>query len=242
MNEENSRNIEIKDDKIRRQFDEKFGQWYFSIVDVISLIGETSNARNYWKVFKNRLNKAQNKLVTECNQVKMLSRDGKSYLTDVADSHTTLGIIKLISPSNLESFEDYFNYITSLPSTSLVSSAGLSTASNNDLENDGAELLIDVRETDTNIIVQSFLAGVNLNNLLISIGYEMLTISGERTQSKDDMERNYFLEELYWGKFSRKIKLPALIEIDKVDATFNHGLLIIKLSKINLNRIKKIKL
>src|SRR3989338_7101248 len=78
----------IKDDAIRHHFDEKSGKWYFSVVDVIAIITKSSDPRNYWKVLKNRLKKAQNKLVTECNQLKMLASDGKYYLTDVADEKT----------------------------------------------------------------------------------------------------------------------------------------------------------
>lgn len=98
-------NPKIKYEKIRKQWDEKNKKWYFPIVDIIAVTHSSSNPRNYWKVFKNRLNKAQNKLVTQCNQLKIRARDGKFYLTDVADVDTVIEILKLLSPKNLLPFK-----------------------------------------------------------------------------------------------------------------------------------------
>ncbi len=78
--------IIIKDDTIRRQWDQKSKTWFFSVVDIIAIVTKSSDPRNYWKVLKSRLNKANPQLVTKCNQLKMPSIDGKSYLTDTADS------------------------------------------------------------------------------------------------------------------------------------------------------------
>src|SRR3989344_368360 len=99
----------IKNDVIRREWDEKSGKWYFSIADSVGIVAKSTDARNYWKVLKNRLNKTQNKLVTECNQLKMKARDGKFYLTDVADQETILKIIDLISKDDLCVFRQYFD-------------------------------------------------------------------------------------------------------------------------------------
>ncbi len=250
MNRENSSNIEIKDEKIRRHYDEKSHEWYFSIVDIIGVLGETSDPRNYWKTLKNRLKKAQNKLVTECNQVKMKASDGKSYLTDVASSETMLEIIKLTSPDSLSMLEEWFNKIKHQSHTKINSSGGLSTSLE---ENSEAELMVDIIETNTNIIIKAFIAGVNHENMLISVTCDNLIISGERENKKNIIDlpalhdsreqagRNYFIQELFWGKFYRTIKLPSLIEIDKSEATVVHGLLIINLTKINRERERRLK-
>jgi hypothetical protein len=71
--------------KIRTHWDNEQEKWYFSIVDVVGVLTESENPNNYWKVLKNRLKKEGSELVTNCNQLKMQSTDGKFYKTDVAD-------------------------------------------------------------------------------------------------------------------------------------------------------------
>lgn len=107
MNKESIKTIQ--NDTIRRYFDKNSQKWYFSIVDVVGIIVETKDARNYWKVLKSRLKKAQNELVTECNQLKMQASDGKFYLTDVGDKKMILKMVKTASPEALPYFESYFN-------------------------------------------------------------------------------------------------------------------------------------
>ena len=63
-------------------------------MDVIGILTESTDARNYWKVLKNRLNKRQSELVTRCNQLKMKAKDGKYYFTDTADEETMIHIIE----------------------------------------------------------------------------------------------------------------------------------------------------
>ncbi len=105
---------EIELGKIRQIWVPEAHKWYFSVVDVIALTIDTSNPRNYWKVLKNRLNKRQNKLVTECNQLKMKSKDGKSYLTDTLDSIKMLELIAELSPQNSLLFSQYFEELERL--------------------------------------------------------------------------------------------------------------------------------
>ncbi len=94
----------IKFDNIRKKWDEDNQKWYFSIVDMVGLVTKSNDARNYWKVFKNRLKTKQNKLVTSCNQLKLEASDGKFYLTDVADISTITELLKIISPENIFGF------------------------------------------------------------------------------------------------------------------------------------------
>lgn len=81
---------------IRTQWDNDQEKWYFSIVDVVAVLTESENANNYWKVLKNRLKKEGSQLVTDCNQLKMQSSDGKFYKTDVGDTEQLFRLIQTI--------------------------------------------------------------------------------------------------------------------------------------------------
>ena len=72
--------------QIRTIWDDEQEKWFFSIVDVVGVLTESPKPNNYWKVLKHRLAKEGSQLVTKCNQLKMLSSDGKYYKTDVADT------------------------------------------------------------------------------------------------------------------------------------------------------------
>lgn len=100
-------------------------------------------------------------------------------------------------------------------------------------ENDEAELSMDVYQTPTDIIVQTMVAGVKPEDLELSVSRDMITIRGEREESRIIDEDNYFTKELYWGKFSRTISLPAEVEPEEVEATEKHGLLTIKIKKVD---------
>src|SRR3989338_2314743 len=100
-------------------------------------------------------------------------------------------------------------------------------------ENEEAELAVDVYQTGTDIIVQTFVAGVKPEDIELSIARDMITIAGHREESRTIDENNYFSNELYWGKFSRTISLPAEVEPEEVEATERHGLLTIRLKKVD---------
>jgi len=91
--------------KLRSEWNEQEQKWYFSVVDVVALLTESPNPRNYWKVLKHRLLKEGNELVTNCNQLKMQSADGKFYLTDVADPKQLLRLIQSIPSPKAEPFK-----------------------------------------------------------------------------------------------------------------------------------------
>ena len=71
-----------------------YGMGHFSIVDVVAVLTDSPNPRNYWKVLKHRLVKEGNESVTNCNQLKMLSSDGKYYKTDVATTEQLFQLIR----------------------------------------------------------------------------------------------------------------------------------------------------
>jgi HSP20 family protein len=100
-------------------------------------------------------------------------------------------------------------------------------------ENDEAELSVDVYQTPTDIIIQTMVAGVKPENLDLSISRDMITIRGQREESRTIDEDNFFTKELFWGKFSRTISLPAEVEPEEVEATEKHGLVTIKIKKVD---------
>jgi hypothetical protein len=80
-------------------------RWYFSVVDVVGILTNSTDPRNYWKVLKGRLKKEGSEVVTRCNQLKMQAADGKFYLTDAADTQGILRIIQSIPSPNAEPFK-----------------------------------------------------------------------------------------------------------------------------------------
>ena len=80
-----AKNTEIKlfqDRQVRSVWDEEQEKWYFSIVDVVSVLTDSENPQIYWRVLKNRLKKEGNETVTNCNALKMQAADGKMRMTD----------------------------------------------------------------------------------------------------------------------------------------------------------------
>jgi HSP20 family protein len=115
----------------------------------------------------------------------------------------------------------------------------------NQEENDEAELSVDVYQTPTDIVVQTMTAGVKPEELELLVARDAITIKGKREESRIIDEDNYFVKELYWGKFSRTITLPAEVEPEEVEATERHGLITIKIKKVdkekkNTVRVKSI--
>ena len=94
---------------IRSAWDEEKEEWYFSVVDVVGVLTDQPSydrAKNYWKVLKHRLKEEGSQLVSNCNQLKMKSpKDGKRYLTDVADTEQLLRIIQSIPSPKAEPFK-----------------------------------------------------------------------------------------------------------------------------------------
>ena len=99
--------------KVRTLWDDELEKWYFSIVDVVGILTDSENPNNYWKVLKNRLKKEGSQLVTDCNQLKMLSSDGKFYKTDVADSEQLFRLIQSIPSPKAEPFKLWLAQIAS---------------------------------------------------------------------------------------------------------------------------------
>src|SRR5690606_10043417 len=95
----------FEEKKVRTIWDEEQEKWYLSVVDVIATLTDSFNPRNYWKVLKHRLIKEGNESVTNCNQLKMQSADGKFYKTDVADIEQIFRLIQSIPSPKAEPFK-----------------------------------------------------------------------------------------------------------------------------------------
>ena len=108
-------------------------------------------------------------------------------------------------------------------------------------EEEEGQLSVDVYQTDDKIILKAVVAGVKPDHLDVSITRDMVTIKGKREEQKEVTEENYFYKELYWGSFSRTILLPQEVEVDGAEANEKHGVLIIKLPKIDKDRETKLK-
>jgi len=94
----------FKGKKIRRTLHEK--EWYFSVVDVIDALTESANPRDYWYRMKDRLEVDEKiELSTICRQLKLISSDGKSYLTDCANTEGIFRIIQSIPSPKAEPFK-----------------------------------------------------------------------------------------------------------------------------------------
>ena len=104
------------------------------------------------------------------------------------------------------------------------------------------QLMVDVYQTPTEIVIKSTVAGVNSEDIDISIVNDMITIKGRRILDENIKNEDYFFQECYWGSFSRSIILPMEIDSDRISATLKNGILTIRLPKIDKNRVKKIRI
>lgn len=99
--------------QIRAVWNGEENDWYFSVVDIVGILTDSPNPRNYWKVLKNRLNKEGSELVTICNQLKMQSADGKYYKTDTLNTSGVLRLVQSIPSPKAEPFKMWLAQIGS---------------------------------------------------------------------------------------------------------------------------------
>jgi len=100
---------------------------------------------------------------------------------------------------------------------------------------------VDVYQTADSIVIKALIAGVQPATVEIVLTREMITISGAREDEKEVEDDGYFQRELYWGAFSRTILLPEEVDVDMAEATEKHGILSIRLPKVNKKRQTKLK-
>ena len=95
----------FEEKKVRTVWDNETEEWFFSVVDVVAILTDSPNPSNYWKVLKHRLRKEGNESVTNCNQLKLPSTDGKYYKTDVATTEQLFRLIQSIPSPKAEPFK-----------------------------------------------------------------------------------------------------------------------------------------
>lgn len=109
-------------------------------------------------------------------------------------------------------------------------------------EPEEGQLTVDVYQTDTHIVIQAPMAGVKPDDVDVSITRDMITIKGKREHHREAQGDDYYYQELYWGSFARSILLPQEIDPDNAEATFKHGLLVVRLPKLDKNRMQRVKI
>ena len=106
---------------------------------------------------------------------------------------------------------------------------------------DEAELTVDVYQTADSIVVKAMIAGVRPEDMDVVITRDEVTIRGHREEERVSNADDYFLRELYWGSFARTVALPEEIDVEEAEAIEKHGLLILKLPKIDKRKQAKLK-
>ena len=102
------------------------------------------------------------------------------------------------------------------------------------------ELLVDVYQSDNDIVIRSTIAGVNPEDIDIDINNDMITIRGRRKEEIVAEEEDFFYKECYWGGFSRSIILPCEVHASKVKASLKNGVLTVTLPKVMTKRAVKV--
>lgn len=104
------------------------------------------------------------------------------------------------------------------------------------------QLAVDVYETKEKLIVKARTAGVNKQDLDVSLSDNTLSIRGTLSAGGEHEVENYFVQECYWGEFSRSIALPVPVKEDEVEAVLKDGVLTITFTKVNQETVKKIQI
>jgi prophage antirepressor-like protein len=101
----------FEEKKVRTVWDEEKEEWYFSVVDVVEVLTNSSNPRKYWSVLKTRLKQEGNETATNCSHLKLLMPDGKMRLTDVANTEQLFRLIQSIPSPKAEPFKQWMSQI-----------------------------------------------------------------------------------------------------------------------------------
>jgi HSP20 family protein len=104
------------------------------------------------------------------------------------------------------------------------------------------QLAVDVYETKERLVVKARTAGVNKNDLDVSIADNTLSIRGTLSAGEELGVENYFVQECYWGEFSRSIALPVPVKEDEIEAVLKDGVLTISFTKLKQDTVKKIQI
>ncbi len=102
------------------------------------------------------------------------------------------------------------------------------------------QLAVDVYETKEKLVVKARTAGVNKSDLDVSIADNTLSIRGTLSAGNEEDVINYFVQECYWGEFSRSLALPIAVKEDEIEAVLKDGVLTISFTKVKQDTVKKI--
>jgi HSP20 family protein len=158
-----------------------------------------------------------------------MSKDKRSFFERLTGS---------IRTDEMEGEESYQEEVRVDVTNPLAGGATTNWAGDEDVE---GELAVDVYQTPDEIIVKTMVAGVRPEDLDISISRDLITVKGKRDGTRTIPDEDYFFKELYWGSFSRTILLPQEIEVETAEAISKHGLLIIKLPKVDKQKQTKLR-
>src|SRR3954462_5168976 len=109
-------------------------------------------------------------------------------------------------------------------------------------DNVPGQLAVDVYETREKLVVKARTAGVNKNDLDVSIADNTLSIRGTLSAGNEEDVENYFVQECYWGEFSRSIALPVPVKEEEIEAVLKDGVLTISFTKVKQDTVKKIQI
>lgn len=104
------------------------------------------------------------------------------------------------------------------------------------------QLAVDVYETEDELVIKARTAGVNKDDLDVSISEGILTISGTLSSGDESEANNWHIQECYWGEFSRTLALPVPVKEDEAKAALKDGVLTISFPKVQQEQAKKIQI
>ncbi len=103
------------------------------------------------------------------------------------------------------------------------------------------QLAVDVYQTKGSVVIKAPIAGVKPEDIDISLSEDVLTLRGERKEETEVEREHYYVQECYWGSFSRSVILPTATVSDKAQAALKDGVLTITIPKVAQDKVKKIK-
>lgn len=111
----------------------------------------------------------------------------------------------------------------------------------NSVEDEG-QLAVDVYQNEDALVLVAPIAGVSDENLEVSITDEIISVRGTRTQPEQAPQENYFVQECYWGSFSRSYVLPVAVDPDAASAQLKDGLLTIRIPRVEKSKTRILKI
>ena len=103
------------------------------------------------------------------------------------------------------------------------------------------QLAVDVYQTKDSVVIKAPIAGVKADDIDISVSEDVVTLRGERVEEKEVDREHYYVQECYWGSFSRSVILPTSTIAEKANASLKDGVLTITIPKVAQDKVKKIK-